>query len=304
MASSPSGRQQFISSAIQYSHNYGFDGIDIDWEYPGDPQRGGNVGDFQNFLSLLEEFRNAINKPENWKNGNKLLLTIAARAIPPSGEGVPDRYLERCASYLDWMNLMTYDFHGAWESITGVNAPLLKDSTSGGSFSIQASVTAHLSANVPKEKIVLGVPTYGRTFTVTSSLTPDDNGFGKSAVGNGAPPGHSTKTPGFLAYYEILKRQSSSELPLTPHWDNTTSTPYAYNSTTGEWVTYDDPTSIAYKVQYMVGQGLAGVMVWALGQDDFNHGFPLLQTINKNLQQAVQAQALTIPGKRYDEITF
>src|SRR6476661_1741424 len=175
MASSATSRQEFISSAIEYAHKYGFDGIDIDWEYPGASDRGGRPEDFPNFLNLLQEFRSAINSDAA---AQKLLLTIAASAVVPSG--VPDQYhknpqeyfqwLRQCVDSLDWMNVMSYDYHGAWpsETGTGVNSPLLQDSTPGGKFSIKDTIEAYLGSGIPPDKISLGMPTYGRNFTVTS----------------------------------------------------------------------------------------------------------------------------------------
>ncbi|HAX87078.1 MAG TPA: chitinase [Cyanobacteria bacterium UBA11370] len=268
MASSSAGRQQFISSAIEYAHKYGFDGIDIDWEYPGDRNRGGTDNDFENFLALLNEFRSAIN---NDAGGQKLLLTIASPAIKKGEAKTPQQFfdwLAQCAEYLDWMNVMSYDYHGVFpdDKVTGVNAPLLQDSTPGGNFSLKDTVEAYLVAQIPKDKILLGMPTYGRTFKVTSPLTDTDNGPGKPYSGAGSP-GQGTRTPGFLAYYEILEGLSSGDWKRG--WDQATLTPYAYNSKTGEWVSYDDAESFAYKVSYLIEQGLAGAMVWAIDDDQF-----------------------------------
>lgn len=326
MASSSAGRQQFISSAIKYAHKYGFDGIDIDWEYPGDRNRGGTDNDFDNFLALLKEFRSAIN---NDAAGQKLLLTIASPAIKKGEAKNPQQFFEwlaQCAEYLDWMNVMSYDYHGAFpdDKVTGVNAPLLQDSTPGGNFSIKDTVEAYLAAKIPKDKIVLGMPTYGRTFKVTSPFTDTDNGHGKPYSGAGSP-GQATQTPGFLAYYEILEGLSSGDWKRG--WDKTTLTPYAYNSKTGEWVSYDDAESLAYKVSYLIEEGLAGAMVWAIDDDDFSNGFPLIKKIKdilenpetrpdlpgdssfgkpdwmSNLPNNIKISRLTIPGT-HDTCTY
>lgn len=266
MASSAAGRKEFIDSAIAYAHKYGFDGIDLDWEYPGDRARGGTDSDFDNFLALLKEFRSAINN-----DGQKLLLTIASPAIKKGEAKTSEQFfawLAQCAESLDWLNVMTYDYHGAFpdDKVTGVNAPLLQDSTPGGTFSVRHTVEAYLNGGIPKEKMVLGMPTYGRTFKVTSPLTDTDNGPGKPYSGPGGA-GKATQTPGFLAYYEILERLSSGDLKRG--WDRSTLTPYAYNSKTGEWVSYDDAESLAYKVSYLIEKDLAGAMVWAIDDDYF-----------------------------------
>ncbi|MEH1941725.1 MAG: phosphatidylinositol-specific phospholipase C domain-containing protein [Nostoc sp.] len=278
MAATSAGRQQFISSAIQYAKKYGFDGIDLDWEYPGYSGRGGKPEDIPNFLKLVEEFRSAI-------SGNNLLLTMASPAIVPSG--VPAQYhsnpqsyfkwLAECAQYFDWLNVMSYDYHGAFpnEKVTGMNAPLPEDSTLGGKFSVKNTVEAYLNAEIPTSKIVLGLPSYGRSFNVSSPLSLASNGPGKSYSSAG-PAGVATGIPGILAYYEIADRIATGDLKR--QWDQSTMTPYAYKSQNGEWISYDDAESIGYKTSYLIEQGLAGAMYWAIGLDKFQAGFPLIKT--------------------------
>lgn len=277
MAASAAGRQQFISSAIEYAKKWGFNGIDLDWEYPGYSGRGGRPEDLQNFLALAREFRSAI-------SGKNLLLTMASPAIVPSG--VPAQYhsnpgsyfqwLAQCAQYFDWLNLMSYDYHGAFpdDKVTGVNAPLPQDSTPGGPFSIKNTVEAYLAAGIPTSKMVLGMSTYGRSFKVSSALTSTDNGPGKPYSSAG-PAGPATGIPGVLAYYEIQNRISGGS--LTRGWHQPTLTPYAYSGQTGEWVSYDDAESLGYKTSYLIEKGLAGSMIWAIGLDQFQSGYPLIK---------------------------
>ena len=115
MAADPRGRTQFIGSAIAYAQKYGFDGIDIDWEYPGYISRGGDPNDLANLLALVQEFRATA--------GPGFLLTMAAPAIVPTG--LPQTYhdnpnsffqwLQQCSQSLDWLNIMSYDYHGAFD---------------------------------------------------------------------------------------------------------------------------------------------------------------------------------------------
>ncbi|MBE9001868.1 glycoside hydrolase [Nostoc sp. LEGE 12447] len=307
MAASSAGRQQFINSAIEYAHKYGFDGIDLDWEYPAVTDRGGKPEDFDNFLTLLNEFRNAINSDAA---AQKLLLTIASPAIP-KGESKTSQeffqWLAQCARYLDWLNVMSYDYHGAFpdDKVTGVNAPLAEDSTPGGTFSIKNTVEAYLESGIPTSKIILGMATYGRTFKVSSPLSLSDNGPGKpySSAGNAGP---ATVTPGVLSYYEIQNLISSGS--LTRQWHEPTLTPYAYNSQTGDWVSYDDAESIGYKISYLIEKGLGGAMIWAIGLDQFQNGFPLIKHAKSILDNPVSRPKLPftlISGeRRYNEYSF
>jgi len=154
MVSNEANRSNFIQSAIAYAHQYGFDGIDIDWEYPGDSTRGGEPEDFDNFVLFLKECKSAfeIASPS-------LLLTYASPAIVPSG--VPDSYkkdpdsffkwLAECAPYLDRFNLMAYDYHGPFDNpkITGVNAPLNHDTNPDSLMFIANSVQNYLKNGIP-----------------------------------------------------------------------------------------------------------------------------------------------------------
>ena len=261
MAADPSGRRQFINSAIAYAKKYGFDGIDLDWEYPAVSARGGQDADYNNYLTLLKEFRQTA--------GQNFIITIASAAVP-KGSKTGDQFflwLAQCGQYLDWFNVMSYDYHGAFDDPktmgTGVNAPLLKDSVPNGTFDIKDTVESYLKANIPKEKIVLGMPTYGRSYIVANRT----DGYGKPFSGPG-PAGAATATPGILAYYEILEKIASGELDVQK-WDDATLTPYAYSTKTGLWVSYDNEKSLGYKVSYLIEKELGGAMVWAIDLDKF-----------------------------------
>lgn len=168
MAADPNGRMQFINFAIGYAKQYGFDGIDLDWEYPGDSTRGGQDADYDNYLILLQEFRQTA--------GQDFIITMASSAIP-KGSKTGDQFfqwLAECSQYLDWFNVMSYDYHGAFDDPktigTGVNAPLLQDSVPNGTFSIKNTVESYLKANIPHEKIVLGMATYGRSYVIAENF--------------------------------------------------------------------------------------------------------------------------------------
>ena len=146
-----------------------FDGIDIDWEYPAFPRtdgqsKGGYVdspNDTQNYTAMLAEFRKQL--------GNNHLLTIAA----PAGQ---DKYskiqLSKISQYVNWINLMTFDYHGSWDTHTDIQAPLYcnpKDPSPGieKTYCIDDSINGYLKAGVPASKINLGIPFYGHGWTMS-----------------------------------------------------------------------------------------------------------------------------------------
>lgn len=106
-------RKAFVNNAVQFVQKYNFDGLDFDWEYPN--QRGGKAADKKNFVLLLRGLKTAFRKAG-------LLLTAAVGAAPHSAS--QSYNIPEVVKQLDLVNLMTYDFHGAWEKDTGINAPL------------------------------------------------------------------------------------------------------------------------------------------------------------------------------------
>lgn len=280
MASTKASRQEFIQSAIAYAHQYGFDGIDIDWEYPGDPTRGGTDNDMTNYTTLLKEFHDAIIADAKTHGGKTLLLTLAVPSIPkgPSSYASdPDKYFAwqaQNAQYVDWFNVMTYDYHGAFSATTGVNSPMQGDRQQ---QDIQHTVQNYLNGGTPASKLVLGMPSYGHSFSGVNCSSAQTCAPGKPFTSAG-PAGPSTGEPGLLAYYEIKKMIGNGQ--LTPAYDSNSETPYAYSPMTKEWVSYDDPNSIEIKANYVLSQNLGGAMVWAIDNDDFVNQYPLISRID------------------------
>ena len=282
MASSKDSRTQFIQSAVSYAKLYGFDGIDIDWEYPGDLTRGGSDADFANYIEFLSEFQTAT-KAVN----PSLTLTIATSAIVPSG--VSDYYrqnpqayfqwLAQCSLYVDRINIMAYDYHGAFDNpkITGVNAPLLQDTNPSSVNCIKATLDNYIQNGVPSSKIVLGLATYGHSYGGVQNLSPTNSSPGLPFAFAGQA-GPSTGSPGMLAYYEIADMIAGNQLTFAT--DSVTQTAYAYNAASQEWVSFDTPQTIELKAQYAKSLGLAGIMFWAIDDDEYAWGdkFPNIKS--------------------------
>lgn len=274
MVASPTGRTEFITSAIAYAHQYGFDGIDIDWEYPGDLNRGGTPDDFANFVEFLKECSSAFHTANP-----PLLLTYASAAIVPTGvpqsyHDNPDTYfqwLAQCAQYLDRLNVMAYDYHGSFDvpQLTGVNAPLNRDTLEMSTLYDAMTIQNYLKNGVPADKIVLGCPTYGHTYGGVTEMTSSDNGPGKPFTSAGSP-GPATGEAGLLAYFEISDMVALNQ--LTFGTDSVTSTAYGYNLSTEEWASFDTPDTIALKVQLATSNNLLGVMFWAVDDDEYYWG--------------------------------
>lgn len=247
-----------------------FDGIDVDWEYPAAPGNTNNYRpeDATNFPLFLQEFRTQMDALEV-ETGREYLLTVATAA------GV-DKYSlidwNQVHPHLDWINLMTYDLHGAFESTTNMNAPLYASPNDPGSYpsnsySVDKAVVDYLAAGVPHSKLIVGLPFYGRGWRGVPSGS--NNGLYQPATG-GAPGTYESG----IEDYKVLKNLN---YPLFR--DPITQVPWLYNGDI--FWSFDDPISIANKVQYINTKGLRGAMVWALDGDDANG--TLMNAVGSNL---------------------
>jgi chitinase len=243
-------RTQFVQSSVQFMTENGFDGIDIDWEFPG-PE------DSTNFTTLLQELRGQLDAQGD-ADGCPYLLTIAA---PAGQQNIVNLQLPQIYPLLDWVNLESYDFTTASSHKTNFNAPLF---TLQGDLNVDAAVKSYLAGGVPANKIVLGVRFVG---TGWQGVPSTNNGLYQSDTG--PAPGTWDKagtTPsGSLGYQDIEDNYLAS---YTRSWDQEAQAPWLYNADTGIMISYEDPQSLTAKVNYAISNGLAGVMIWELGSDD------------------------------------
>ncbi|XP_046972453.1 chitinase-3-like protein 1 [Vanessa cardui] len=286
MAANPTLRKNFVSSALAMVLQYGFDGLDVDWEYPNRRDSVNGQADINNFTQLLKELREAFEK-------YGLLLTAAVSSVKSSASLSYD--IPSIVQYLDLVNVMTYDMYGAWDPKTGHNAPLHR---SEGDLNINkdqlntvdVALEYWLEQGCPPEKLVLGLPFYGHTFQLASA---DNNGVGASAVGPGLA-GPYTSTSGTIGYNEICQKLRTES--WEKRYDKSAKVPYAVQGK--NWVSYDDANSLVTKVEYALQFNIAGVMIWSIETDDF-HGichtedFPLLRAINRALGKSVVTTTTT-----------
>jgi chitinase len=256
-------RQRFAASAIDIIKKYEMDGIDIDWEYPSRAGYEGNIyrpEDKQNYTLMFKELRKQLDSLQ-LKNGRKYLLTTATGAFKSFLDGTE---MEKVQQYLDYVNLMTYDFSGG--KIASHHTPLYASTTYKAQNNSNNAVQLFIAAGVPKDKLVLGVAFYGRV----ASLAPGAKGLGDSVV-------TYSRGIGFTAIKDSVLKQPGNKA----YRDRHAKAPYMYNKKTRQFITYDNLWSVKKKCKYVKKQNLAGVMFWEYDSDSKGY---LLGKINDVLK--------------------
>jgi chitinase len=257
---SPETMAKFVRSCVEFMQINGFDGIDLDWEYPKPAQKPA-------FTALLTEFRFQLDSL-GLADGRHYGLTIAA----PAGSQVKAYDLPAIAPLLDGLNLMAYDYYGTWIAVTGFNAPLYVTREDPQKLSADVSVQAYLSAGVPPEKLILGIPFYGRGW---ANVSPANDGLFQPYVG----PAQGALAPGTFDYRELREKY----IGVYPrHWEDLAQAAWLYDSVSRTMISYDDPQTVGLKAAYARQHGLGGLMIWQIAGDD--RDFSLLNAIQKELR--------------------
>ena len=249
LAADSIARNNFINNVVELITDKNYDGIDLDWEYPS------NITEGKNLTKLVKESRERFEQ-EN----SEWLITMAI-----SGGSYNGQYIEfsELVNYIDWFSMMGYDYHGSWTVHTGHNAPIYQPSNCSDGAVDLGIIFLKTARQVPGNKILLGVPFYGKEFDATGLYQP--------ITGNVTD----------LYYSDVTPRISNGNWEY--YWDDFSKVPYLLNTDHTKFVTYDDTMSIRIKCDYAKENQLAGIMFWALGQDLVSNKQILLETIGKNM---------------------
>jgi len=285
----PENRTAFVQTVADFAVQYGLDGIEFDWEYPNKQGIGCNTinaNDTQNYLSFLQELRAD-------PVGATLTLSAAASIAPfVDASGNPSTDVSGFAGVLDYIAIMDYDVWGSWSSAVGPNAPLNDTcATSANQVgSAVSAVKAWTAAGMPVNQIVLGVPSYGHSFSVSPSDAfvagsdtelvaypkfnaanqPLGDAWGNSssvdACGVYQGPGGTFEFWG-LVDGGFLTTGGSPASGIYYRYDACSQTPYVYNETSEVMVSFDNAQSFAAKGSYIKDTDLRGFSMWEAGGD-------------------------------------
>lgn len=271
VARTPDSREKFARSVAAFVTRYGFDGADIDWEYPtggGAPGNTERPDDAGNFVLLLEALRAALDE-RGQRDDRHYALTIAASASPSANRRLDWSQIH---PLLDWINVMTYDMSGSWSRVTGFNAPLYNSSENPPEGnSTDSAMRAFLDLGVPADKLVMGVPFYGRGW---AGVRDENNGLHQPF--NGLPAG---VPEGSFAYHALADGFAGT---YQRFWHEAAQVPWLYAADTGTMISYDDPESLGIKASYARESGFGGIMFWELSQDSEDSALlrSIYQTLN------------------------
>jgi chitinase len=249
MALTAQSRRAFEDSVMEFLAHYDLDGLDIDWEYPGLLGAGHpfRAEDKQNFTALLEELRTRFDA-ESRRTHRRLYLTIAMGA---GDDVLAHSEMRKVGRSVDTVNLMTYDYYEAGsDPTTGHHAPLFANPADPKKISSDETVRAYEKAGVPAQKILLGVPFYGREWGEVPNVKHGLFQPGKVIPGAYAP------------YSAIEANMLGEGQGFTRYWDDAAKTPYLYNAEKHIFVSYEDPESLKAKCKYIRERKLGGVMFW------------------------------------------
>ena len=250
MASTSDNRKKFISGLIKFMDTYGFDGVDLDWEYPGADDRGGKSQDTANYVSLAAELKAAF--------GSKYGISMT---LPTSYWYLQHFDLPGIQKSVDWFNLMAYDLHGIWDAQSKFVGPYIAPHTN--ITEIDLGLDLLWRSGVTPDKVVLGQGWYGRSFTLKdpSCNTPS----GVCEFTGGANAGPCSNAAGILDLEEINDIISKNNLKPV-HDDKAAVKWITWDS--NQWVSYDDDDTFKQKEVFANSRCLGGLMVWAMDQVD------------------------------------
>ncbi|BDX07175.1 glycosyl hydrolase family 18 protein [Planctobacterium marinum] len=263
-----SNRQTFVNSVEQFLRTWKFfDGVDIDWEYPGGGGANGSLGDPTNdgetYRLLMRDLRAMLDSLEA-ETGRTYELTSAVGAAEQKINRIDYQAMQQ---YMDYIFIMSYDFYGAFDlnklgHQTGVYAPDFRPTDAQTQqFNLSGAVDEFLAQGVSPSKLVAGVAMYGRGWTGV-------NGFDQNThlTGTATGPVAGSWEPGVVDYRDIAQFRNSSDWSY--YYDNAAEAPYLFKASTGDLITYDDATSVQAKGDLVAAKGLAGLFSWEIDADN------------------------------------
>ncbi|XP_042149879.1 chitinase-3-like protein 1 isoform X1 [Ixodes scapularis] len=254
-------RKTFVKSALKFCKSHKLNGLVLSWNDPG-------AQDKENFVQLLKEMKEAFDKAD---------LSLGAQLSVIKAVMTDGYNLAEISKYVDFMTATTFDYWGPWSGKTGPVAPLYGVSDDYKTPSVAESVKTLLDLGADSTKLVLGITTLARSWTLED---PQDTDFGSSSRQPGKP-GPYTQTPGALGYNEVCEFMRAKKWTVNYNTDLKES----YATDNKSWVSFEDAESVKEKAVFAKSKNLGGVAIMSLDTDDISgkcgEPYPLLRAASK-----------------------
>ncbi|XP_061725259.1 chitinase A-like [Cydia pomonella] len=268
-------RDRFVASVKDFLQTWKFfDGVDIDWEFPGGKGANPHLGspkDGEVYVTLMKELRAMLNELSA-ETGKKYELTSA---ISAGWDKIQVVNYKEAQQYMDHIFLMSYDFKGAWSNDTlghqtPLHAPAWRPKET---YTTDFGTKMLLAQGVNPKKIVVGVAMYGRGWTGVHGYEDPKNPF----LGNATGPCKGSWQDGVVDYRDIANEIAQGKWEYT--YDSVAEAPYVFRKETGDLITYDDARSVIAKGKYVRANKLGGLFAWEIDADNGD----LLNAMNQGL---------------------
>ena len=254
---SEAGREALTSSIVDTLERFDFfNTVDFDWEYPGGGGEAGNAAspdDGTNFALMLELLRSKLDGLQ-LSTGRQYEISVATAG---GYDKLANLNLPGIDPYVDFYNVMTYDFHGGWESVTGHQAAMVNDP---GGYDVVTAIQQFQNNDIDLSKVVLGAPAYTRAWGSVDA--GETFGLGNSGDSRQAPGSFEA---GNYDQKDLITGVADGSFTLV--WDDDAKAAFAYNADTRVWSSIETAATIAGKAAYVDALGLGGMMFWALSND-------------------------------------
>lgn len=303
IAASARARSTFVNRCVEVMLAHGFDGIDLDWEFPvegGEPGVKHRPEDADNYLLLIRELRERL-RVQEVKDGRPYLLTVATSAT--AGTLTVRFRFPELSDHVDWINLMAYNLSGPWLPETGHQAPLYGNPQAPPpAHSVAAGINRYLSLGVPRDKLVIGVPFYGQGLKSVPNI---NNGLFQSHEGACE---FGTWTQGIFQFHDLRDGTRGHAFfdaqGYTVYWDPLAQASFLYDPEDRVFITYESERSLRAKAVYVLERNLRGMMFWSLDGDTADHA--LTRTVQGTLALAPHLSGVggsrSIAGANFDHV--
>jgi GH18 family chitinase/predicted TIM-barrel fold metal-dependent hydrolase len=263
VSADPQKRANFAHWCVKHIQQYGFDGIDIDWEFPGYKRHNGTPQDRDNFALLLQAVRDSL-QMLGTKSGKDYLLTAS---LPAAASHLPDIGVQKITPIVDYINIMTYDLFTPGRGISNHNSALYGPAQGDSARCLDGAFKLyHEQYNVPSEKITLCAAFFGYAYTNCTEMYGEHQRAENSLF----------KSGGDLLYSQIAEKRDLFER----HWDPKAQAPYLISKEHKMLISLDDEESVALKAEYVMKNDAAGIIIWPLMGDYLKNGkTPLVDAI-------------------------